>query len=671
MREKRRISVVLIVCILLCFVLSPFSGTTIKAEETEEEKVEIINFNQAIVCNKQVDEFYFYNTSLTYDGSTATLRMEVINQGTETFTGRFFTIELMNRGHVMVEMHGYVGDAFEPGDKKMIGSMVAPGRDVVDADMMIISVGGREKNKLKRNLTPDVIGAKMLENRVSLYNIMVYGAHSKWMFRCDVIGMCDWLWNNEIEYVFRDEEGNELERLKGRLSKSFQKGELYEYVETTDVDLSQAASLEAHLVQRYSPEIIWEEKHFIDNTVSDDIKVEKISGIREENCASWRLTCRVTNKGNVTYWIDEAETNFRSDDTDPNMQFKNAVQQEIHPGETKDIVLIVERDIENTDYIEIALLAEVPVETPVPVESKEPEPMPTATPEETQTPVPTPTELPTGTGVPVLVPTPVPVESKEPEPMPTAAPEETQIPVPAPTKLPTGTGMPVSVPTPVAVESEEPEPMNEQGEKEVPSLQAEDVLRQLIVKGFRVRQKGDSVRVQWKKNRWAAGYQIFRSKSKNKGYQYLGEAKKKTYYIDKAVSPGKKYYYRIQAVSAGAYDAKKYGNMTECQGIKIRGDCAPAIEIRNKSYSSVLNYINIKLKRYHGTHIQVFYRKPGKKFQKVALKKNQITKERKQFRISYQKNLSRLHVKVRTYRLLNGKRRYSDFSKEITVINGK
>lgn len=75
--------------------------------------------------------------------------------------------------------------------------------------------------------------------------------------------------------------------------------------------------------------------------------------------------------------------------------------------------------------------------------------------------------------------------------------------------------------------------------------------------------------------------------------------------------------------------------------------------------------IRIKLKKYKGKYVEVYVRQKNGKYVKVKLKKNKshIKKNNSLVKLTYSKGGSTLYCKVRTYKLVKGKKKYSYFSK--------
>ncbi len=74
--------------------------------------------------------------------------------------------------------------------------------------------------------------------------------------------------------------------------------------------------------------------------------------------------------------------------------------------------------------------------------------------------------------------------------------------------------------------------------------------------------------------------------------------------------------------------------------------------------------VKVKVKKYKGTHVQIYIRQKKKgRFVRIKLKKSSIKKNKGLFKLSYSKGGTMLYCKVRTYKKEKGKKQYSKFSK--------
>jgi len=84
------------------------------------------------------------------------------------------------------------------------------------------------------------------------------------------------------------------------------------------------------------------------------------------------------------------------------------------------------------------------------------------------------------------------------------------------------------------------------------------------VKGLKIKKKGKKLILTWMKVKNATGYEIIRSKKKNKKYSHLAYTKKKTYTYKKTkleIKKGTKYYYKVRAFK-GKKGSRSYGKFS-------------------------------------------------------------------------------------------------------------
>lgn len=182
---------------------------------------------------------------------------------------------------------------------------------------------------------------------------------------------------------------------------------------------------------------------------------------------------------------------------------------------------------------------------------------------------------------------------------------------------------------------------------------------------FRVFSKDNkSVCLQWKKNESAGMYQIYRAKKKNGTYQAVGiVVSNKNYYVDKEIKPAQKYFYKMKAF--GYIDGKMTeGTESATCSIRVSGICNPKISVRKGRLGQV-RYVMVRLKKYQGSHADIYISIAGKKFRKLKLVSNKISKYKGMFKIQYVIKDKRIRFKVRTY--WKKGRRYSRFSNIVSV----
>ena len=157
----------------------------------------------------------------------------------------------------------------------------------------------------------------------------------------------------------------------------------------------------------------------------------------------------------------------------------------------------------------------------------------------------------------------------------------------------------------------------------------------------------NAIKITWNKVKNADKYQVYRATSKNGKYRLVVTTKKQTY-INKGLMTGKRYYYKVRAVNdgiKGKYSVKK----SAIPRLK-----RPAVSVTGKTQSTV----SLDWKAVNGAKGYVVYRASSKSgtYKKIATTS-----------ISFYKN-SKLkagktyYYKVRAYKKVNGKTKYSYYS---------
>ena len=337
-----------------------------------------------------------------------------------------------------------------------------------------------------------------------------------------------------------------------------------------------------------------------------------------------------------------------------------------------------------------------PTVSPSVVPTIEPTSSPTATP--TRQPSASPTVIPTvspstapttePTSTPVILPTPKPtvtptvspstaptvspsvVPTIEPTSSPTATPTATPtrqpsaspsvLPIPSPVISPEPITMPTFVPDSTAVSNPSqpaqiPENISDTTKNEKPDL---------TIRGFRLTSRGKRVSITWNRCTNAEFYRIYRAK-KNGKYQLVQVLTSiKTSYVDKNVKPAKRYFYKIRAV--GNENGVLQEGAEKRLSITLSGLEKPVIKVK-KGKTDLVRYISVILKKYGGTHAQVYMSLNGKKYTKLKMTSGKIAKFRGTFRFQCKLRRKVLWLKVRTYKRNKKGRTYSGFSKAAKI----
>ena len=262
----------------------------------------------------------------------------------------------------------------------------------------------------------------------------------------------------------------------------------------------------------------------------------------------------------------------------------------------------------------------------------------------------TPTASPTA--APTSSPTASPIRqpSASPSVLPTLFPVTSPEPVTLPTLVPDSTA--TSNPSQPAQISES---ISDTTKNEKPDL---------TIRGFRLTSRGKGVSITWKRCTNAEFYQIYRAE-KNGKYQLVQVLTSiKTSYVDKNAKPAKRYFYKIRAV--GNENGVLQEGTEKRLSITLSGLEKPVIKVK-KGKTDLVRYISVILKKYGGTHAQVYMSLNGKKYTKLKMTSGKIAKFRGTFRFQCELRRKVLWLKVRTYKRNKKGRTYSVFSKAAKI----
>ena len=262
---------------------------------------------------------------------------------------------------------------------------------------------------------------------------------------------------------------------------------------------------------------------------------------------------------------------------------------------------------------------------------------------------------------PSVSPSTAPIFIERPAPSGSSSPSPSKIPEASasPSKIPEASASPSKIPEASVSPSAVPElPVPSPGQKE-------DVLtkKQLAIKKLKIKlTESLQVKLTWDKNKWASGYQILRSTKEFSGYKVIGTiSATKHSYVDKKAEGGRLYYYMVKAY--GKQGKKKiYGEGLKKE-IRMAWYKAPQIKLSKGKISKGKSYVQVRVLKYSGTYIEVYFKADGKKYVLAPLKNKKISAYHDKLRFSYKKKAV-LYCKVRTYQIKRGKRCYSVFSKE-------
>ena len=337
-----------------------------------------------------------------------------------------------------------------------------------------------------------------------------------------------------------------------------------------------------------------------------------------------------------------------------------------------------------------------PTASPSAVPIMSPSVAPTASP--TQTPSATvPPITPTPTRAPIILPTQKPSEAPTASPsiVSTASPSAVPImspsvaPTASPTQTPSATVPPITpTPTraPIILPTQKPSeaptaspsialpanpaaatPAVPDQQPQTPIVSSENERKEsikLLITGLCLSYNEKSVSITWKQCRNAEFYRIYRAERKGKYRLIQVLTGMKTGYVDKKVNPAKRYYYKISAV--GIEDGELREGAARSKSITIPGLERPTIKVK-KGKADLVRYISVILKKYQGTHAQVYLSLTGGKFTKLKMSSGKIAKFRGRFRFQCKLENKVLWLKVRTYKMGKNGKTYSGFSKAAKI----
>lgn len=232
-----------------------------------------------------------------------------------------------------------------------------------------------------------------------------------------------------------------------------------------------------------------------------------------------------------------------------------------------------------------------------------------------------------------------------------------------PTETPGSVKIESSTQSPITVETKEPDGATV-GDEGKFLLQYKQNLK---ITGFRVSgTKDKAVKLSWDWNSYATGYQIYRAVSKVGSYRLVKMVDQTcTDYVDTGIVSKKKYFYKIKAI--GVFG----GTLLEGEESRTRsyynaGIFTPRISVK-KGRSGAVRYILVELRYYEENRVEIYISQNTKKFKKLKLVSNKISRYKGRFKIKYTVKSQNIRFKVRTYKQVGKRRIYSKFSKEVKV----
>lgn len=193
-----------------------------------------------------------------------------------------------------------------------------------------------------------------------------------------------------------------------------------------------------------------------------------------------------------------------------------------------------------------------------------------------------------------------------------------------------------------------------------------DIIARLQLQEIKIAlQPTNKITLRWKKNTAADGILIYRRIGKGK-FCKIGQCNgDRAKFVWKHAKPGKKYTFRIQAY------VKQQGK-TVYGKVVSRKVQMPYLKTPSYRLSVGVNalhqkYMQIALKKYQGNYIEIYLKKERGQFAKAAMRTNKIAPYKGKIRFTYQKGGTTYYCKLRTYRMKNGKKQYSGYSRVMKI----
>lgn len=89
---------------------------------------------------------------------------------------------------------------------------------------------------------------------------------------------------------------------------------------------------------------------------------------------------------------------------------------------------------------------------------------------------------------------------------------------------------------------------------------------------------------------------------------------------------------------------------------------APRVKVVRKKTKAGLRYIQVSLRKKQNCYLQ-FYRKTAKGFRQIKLMNNYLQRGHRKINIAYSRKMKTVTYKIRIYKKVNGRRKYSKFTK--------
>lgn len=166
-----------------------------------------------------------------------------------------------------------------------------------------------------------------------------------------------------------------------------------------------------------------------------------------------------------------------------------------------------------------------------------------------------------------------------------------------------------------------------------------------------------SIILQWKVVPGTKTYKIYRSGKEKGRYTKIGSVSaSKCLFRDRKVKAGRTYYYKIQADNGAFSNVKKYA---------VNGMTAPEVTVRKKGSGRNV-YLEFRVKKYKGKYVEIYMKKKNK-FVRISLSENNIKIYKGKMKLRCLLKNKTLSFKVRTFDKKKKAKKYSVYSKILTV----
>ena len=312
-----------------------------------------------------------------------------------------------------------------------------------------------------------------------------------------------------------------------------------------------------------------------------------------------------------------------------------------------------------------------------PKESTAPRDTPSVSPKESTAPGDTPPVSPKTSTVPTDAPVVSPKTSTVPRGTPPVSPKESTVPRDTPPVSPKESTVPRDTPPVSPKESTVPRgtppvsPKSSRSPDKSPTATSKPdktlTKKKLSITGFQVLSNDNrSVRFRWSKNSAADKYYLYYSLKRDGDYKILKilSGKKKSY-VYKRQKAGKLYYYKLCA-AAKQNGRKVTGSYTKEKGITITGMRTPVITVTKKK-AGTIPYLSVKVKRADADKVELSVATNQGKYKQIPLRINSIRKLKGVYRIRYEEGKKTFRLRLRTWKILQKKKIYSEYSVPVVV----